>query len=76
MDFMVPLGIRLGLADGTLCLPDKIRIQLPGRRPLCGEHVSEVRRPLSILARSEVRASLTVLRTLPRPQYLFQRNGI
>ncbi|ETM30583.1 hypothetical protein L914_21741, partial [Phytophthora nicotianae] len=43
MDFMVPDGIRLELADGTLCLPDEIRIQLSGRRPLYGEHVSAVR---------------------------------
>ncbi|ETO68146.1 hypothetical protein F444_14999, partial [Phytophthora nicotianae P1976] len=43
MDFMVPAGIRLDLADGTLCLPDEIRIQLSGRRPLYGEHVSAVR---------------------------------
>ncbi|ETP38037.1 hypothetical protein F442_14223, partial [Phytophthora nicotianae P10297] len=28
MDFMVPAGFRLGLADGTSCLPDEIRIQL------------------------------------------------
>ncbi|ETP37577.1 hypothetical protein F442_14617, partial [Phytophthora nicotianae P10297] len=41
MDFMVPAGIRLDLADGTLCLPDEIRIQLSGRRPLYGEHPSE-----------------------------------
>ncbi|ETO68298.1 hypothetical protein F444_14850 [Phytophthora nicotianae P1976] len=40
MDFMFPAGIRLDLADGTLCLPDEIRIQLSGRRPLYGEHVS------------------------------------
>ncbi|CAI5718033.1 unnamed protein product [Peronospora effusa] len=33
MDFMVPAGIRLDLADGTLCLPDEVRIQLAGRRP-------------------------------------------
>ncbi|ETO86266.1 hypothetical protein F444_00180 [Phytophthora nicotianae P1976] len=43
MDFMVPAGICLDLADGTLCLPDEIRIQLSGRRPLYGEHVSAVR---------------------------------
>ncbi|ETP28271.1 hypothetical protein F442_22439 [Phytophthora nicotianae P10297] len=42
MDFMVPAGIRLDLADGTLCLPDKIPIQLSERRPLYGEHISEV----------------------------------
>ena len=26
MDFMVPAGIRLDLADGTQCLPDEVRI--------------------------------------------------
>ena len=36
MDFMVPAGIRLDLADGTLCLPDEVRILLNGRRPLTG----------------------------------------
>ncbi|OWY95134.1 hypothetical protein PHMEG_00034942, partial [Phytophthora megakarya] len=34
MDFMVPAGIRLDLADGSLCLPDVVRIQLSGRRHL------------------------------------------
>ncbi|KAE9059045.1 hypothetical protein PF010_g30776 [Phytophthora fragariae] len=34
MDFMVPAGIRLDLAEGTLCLPGEVRIQLSGRRPL------------------------------------------
>ncbi|ETM98286.1 hypothetical protein PPTG_19671, partial [Phytophthora nicotianae INRA-310] len=43
MDFMVPAGIRLDLPDGTLCLPDEIRFQLSGRRPLYGDHVSAVR---------------------------------
>ena len=33
MDFMVPAGIRLDLADGTLCLPDEVQIHLAGRRP-------------------------------------------
>ena len=33
MDFMVPAGIRLDLADGTLCLPDEVRIFLAGRKP-------------------------------------------
>lgn len=33
IDFMVPTGIRLDLAEGTLCLPDKVRISLAGRRP-------------------------------------------
>ena len=34
MDFMVPAGIRLDLADGTLCLPDEVRIGLAGRKSL------------------------------------------
>lgn len=33
MDFMVPARIRLDLADGTLCLPDEVRMQLAGRKP-------------------------------------------
>uniref|UniRef100_A0AAV1UQN1 Uncharacterized protein n=1 Tax=Peronospora matthiolae TaxID=2874970 RepID=A0AAV1UQN1_9STRA len=32
MNFMVPAGIRLDLADGTVCLPDEVRIKLEGRR--------------------------------------------
>ncbi|GMF45031.1 unnamed protein product [Phytophthora fragariaefolia] len=42
MDFMVPAGIRLDLADGTICLPDEVRIQLAGRRPLYGDKVELV----------------------------------
>ncbi|GMF27830.1 unnamed protein product [Phytophthora fragariaefolia] len=34
MDFMVPAGIRLDPADGSLCLPDEVKIQLSGRRQL------------------------------------------
>ncbi|OWZ12466.1 hypothetical protein PHMEG_00014367 [Phytophthora megakarya] len=34
MDFMVPTGIRLDMADGSRCLPDKVRIQLSGHRQL------------------------------------------
>ena len=34
MDFMVPAGILLDLSDGTLCLPDEVRIGLAGRKPL------------------------------------------
>ena len=32
MDFIIPAGIRLDLADGTLCLPDEVRIQLAGQK--------------------------------------------
>ena len=34
IDFMVPAGIRLDLADGTLCLPNEVRIGLAGRKTL------------------------------------------
>ncbi|CAH0489044.1 unnamed protein product [Peronospora farinosa] len=43
MDFMVPAGIRLDLADGTLCLPDEVRVQLTGRRTLYNTRVSDVK---------------------------------
>ena len=33
MDFMVPAGIRLDLADGALCLPDEMRSGLAGQKP-------------------------------------------
>ncbi|POM70014.1 LOW QUALITY PROTEIN: Hypothetical protein PHPALM_13631 [Phytophthora palmivora] len=42
MDFMVPAGIRLDLADGTICLPDEVRLQMAGRRPLYGDKVEHV----------------------------------
>ncbi|KAG3209528.1 hypothetical protein PC129_g19459 [Phytophthora cactorum] len=42
MDFMVPTGIRLDLAEVKLCLPDEIRIQLNGRRPLYNNNGSSV----------------------------------
>ncbi|OWY95222.1 LOW QUALITY PROTEIN: hypothetical protein PHMEG_00034832 [Phytophthora megakarya] len=34
MDFMVPAGIRLDMADGSMCLQDEVRIQLSGRHQL------------------------------------------
>ncbi|KAL4145707.1 hypothetical protein PRNP1_011583 [Phytophthora ramorum] len=42
MDFMVPAGIRLDLADGSINLPDEVRIQLAGRRQLFGEKVQTI----------------------------------
>ncbi|POM57476.1 LOW QUALITY PROTEIN: Hypothetical protein PHPALM_38008, partial [Phytophthora palmivora] len=42
MDFMVPAGIRLDFADGTICLPDEVRLQRAGRRPLCGDKIEHV----------------------------------
>ncbi|KAG3219576.1 hypothetical protein PC129_g9655 [Phytophthora cactorum] len=43
MDFMVPAGVLLDLADGTMCFLDEMRIQLSGRRPLYGEKMRIVR---------------------------------
>ncbi|KAE9074076.1 hypothetical protein PF010_g24822 [Phytophthora fragariae] len=49
MDFMVPAGIRLDLGDGSMYLPNEIRVMLHGRRqifrdkarPVCvGEHLA------------------------------------
>ena len=42
MDFMVPAGVRLDLADGTLCLPDEVRIHLSGRRPTYGAKIQNI----------------------------------
>ncbi|GMF31668.1 unnamed protein product [Phytophthora fragariaefolia] len=43
MDFVVPAGIRLDLADGSLFLPDEIRIQLSGHRQLYNNKVQLVK---------------------------------
>ncbi|KAE9295697.1 hypothetical protein PF008_g24195 [Phytophthora fragariae] len=43
MDFMVPAGIRLDLANGSLCLPDEVQIQLSGRRQLYNDKSRVVR---------------------------------
>ncbi|GMF31897.1 unnamed protein product [Phytophthora fragariaefolia] len=42
-NFMVPAGVRLDLADGSLSLLDEITIQLAGGRPRYGEKVSQVK---------------------------------
>ena len=42
MDFMVPAGIRLDLADEALCLPDEVKIHLAGRRTLYGSTMHAV----------------------------------
>ena len=42
MDFMVPAGRRLDLADETLVLPDKVMIHLAGRRPLYGSSMQPI----------------------------------
>ena len=42
MDFVGPAGIRLYLADGTLVLPDEVRIHLAGRRPLYGSSMQPI----------------------------------
>ncbi|KAG3110128.1 hypothetical protein PI125_g10303 [Phytophthora idaei] len=43
MDFMVPAGIRLDLADGTMNFPDEMKIQLSGHRSLYNEKVGIVK---------------------------------
>ena len=42
MDFMVPSGGRLDLADDALCLPEEFRIHLAGRRPAYGSKILHV----------------------------------
>ncbi|KAE9063428.1 hypothetical protein PF010_g28992 [Phytophthora fragariae] len=43
MDFLVPAGIRLDLADGSLCLPDEIQTHPSGRRQLYNDKARLVR---------------------------------
>ena len=45
MDFMVPAQIQLDLADGTLWLPDEVRIHLAGRRPPYGVNMQPITVP-------------------------------
>ncbi|OWY94664.1 LOW QUALITY PROTEIN: Eukaryotic/viral aspartic protease, partial [Phytophthora megakarya] len=45
MNFMVPAGVRIDTADGTACLPDEVRIQMIGRRPLYGSRMRSVTIP-------------------------------
>ncbi|GMF15042.1 unnamed protein product [Phytophthora fragariaefolia] len=50
MNFMVPAGVRIYTAKWTACLPDEVRIQLIGRRPLYGAkmHPIGVASPLRV----------------------------
>ncbi|OWY93101.1 hypothetical protein PHMEG_00037626, partial [Phytophthora megakarya] len=53
MNFMVPAGVRIvriDTADGTACLPDEVRIQMIGRRPLYGSKMRSVTVPSLIVA--------------------------
>ncbi|OWY93380.1 hypothetical protein PHMEG_00037247 [Phytophthora megakarya] len=42
MDFMVPAGVRMDLADGSMWLPDEVGIPLNARKRLYGEEVKTV----------------------------------
>ncbi|OWY99265.1 Eukaryotic/viral aspartic protease, partial [Phytophthora megakarya] len=42
MDFMVPAGVRMYLADGSMRLPNEVGIPLNGRKRLYGEKVRSV----------------------------------
>ncbi|OWZ00118.1 reverse transcriptase, partial [Phytophthora megakarya] len=55
MNFMVPAGVRIDTADGTACLPDEVRIQMIGRRPLYGSRM----RPVTIPSLIRVAAGQT-----------------
>ncbi|OWZ09002.1 Eukaryotic/viral aspartic protease [Phytophthora megakarya] len=55
MNFMVPAGVRIDTADGTSCLPDEVRIQMIGRRPLYGSRM----RPVTIPSLIRVAAGQT-----------------
>ena len=42
MDFIIPAGNRLDLADGALCLPDEVRVCLAERRPPYRSNISAI----------------------------------
>ena len=45
MNFIFPASIRLKLADGTLVLPDEVRIHQAGRRPIYGSSMQPIEVP-------------------------------
>ena len=58
---MVPAGIRLDLADGTVSLPDEVRIQLEGRRPPYGKKILRIdanKKYLAILVGNSVEVNV------------------
>ncbi|POM69835.1 LOW QUALITY PROTEIN: Hypothetical protein PHPALM_13843 [Phytophthora palmivora] len=57
LDFMVPAGIRLDLADGTICLPDEVRLQMAGRRPLYGDKIEHGHYWIVVGQTAEIRLS-------------------
>ena len=42
MDFMVPAGVRLDLADGSACLPEEVRVRFEGRRQVFSDKCRHV----------------------------------
>ena len=42
MEFMVPAGVLLDLADSALCLPEEVRVHLAGRCPAYGSKIQNV----------------------------------
>ncbi|OWZ12351.1 hypothetical protein PHMEG_00014508 [Phytophthora megakarya] len=42
MDFVIPAGVRMDLADGSMRLPDEVGIALNGRKRMYGEKVRSV----------------------------------
>ncbi|OWY90298.1 hypothetical protein PHMEG_00041638, partial [Phytophthora megakarya] len=74
MDFMVPAGVRMDLADGSMWLPDEVGIPLNGRNRLYGDKVRSVtlerslRIPVGHEEKTDVRIKLSAtekLRTIP-----------
>ena len=50
INFMVPAGIRLDLADGNLCLPDEVRILLSGQKHHIGRRCKQSRWWINMLS--------------------------
>ncbi|OWY98545.1 hypothetical protein PHMEG_00030667 [Phytophthora megakarya] len=70
MDFVVPAGVRMDLADGSMRLPDEVGIPLNGRKRLYGEKVRSVilerslRIPVGHAEETDVRIKLSATEKL------------
>lgn len=47
-EFMTPVGIRLDLADGSVCMPNEVRLRFEDRRQLFRDRAREVTDPESV----------------------------
>ncbi|OWZ02777.1 LOW QUALITY PROTEIN: hypothetical protein PHMEG_00025600 [Phytophthora megakarya] len=64
MDFMVPAGIRMGLADGSMRLPDDLMVRLYGEKVRSVILERSLRIPVGHAEETDVRIKLSATETL------------